>query len=111
MACGLLGWRLSPPFAITWADRAPGRGNRSAGVRSGGDDRNRRPAPECWQAAPLGYISGSLSTLIGADLINLDKAVGLGAPIASIGGPGRSTAVFLNLAARAAEHSTNSLAA
>jgi hypothetical protein len=40
------------------------------------------------QAAPLAYISGSLGTLIGADLLNLDKLQGLGAPVASIGGAG-----------------------
>jgi Protein of unknown function (DUF1614) len=37
-------------------------------------------------AAALAYISGSLSTLIGADLLNLDAVGGLGAPVASIGG-------------------------
>jgi|SRR6266436_6633265 len=40
------------------------------------------------QAAPLAYVSGSLGTLIGADLLNLDKIQGLGAPVASIGGAG-----------------------
>src|SRR5436190_1145474 len=39
-------------------------------------------------SAPLAYIAGSLGTLIGADLTNLDKVRGLGAPIASIGGAG-----------------------
>jgi uncharacterized membrane protein len=47
------------------------------------------------QAAPLAYISGSLGTLIGADLLNLDKVQGLGAPIASIGGAGTFDGVFL----------------
>jgi uncharacterized membrane protein len=37
-------------------------------------------------AAPLAYIGGSMGTLIGADLTNLDKIRGLGAPVASIGG-------------------------
>jgi uncharacterized membrane protein len=46
-------------------------------------------------AAPLAYISGSLGTLIGADLLNLDKLQGLGAPIASIGGAGTFDGVFL----------------
>src|SRR3974390_720704 len=41
------------------------------------------------ESAPLAYISGSLGTLIGADLTNLDKVRGLGAPVASIGGGGR----------------------
>jgi uncharacterized membrane protein len=45
--------------------------------------------------APLAYISGSLGTLIGADLLNLDKLQGLGAPIASIGGAGTFDGVFL----------------
>ena len=43
-------------------------------------------------AAPLAYIGGSMGTLIGADLLNLDKIGGLGAPVASIGGAGHSTA-------------------
>jgi uncharacterized membrane protein len=34
-------------------------------------------------AAPLAYIGGSMGTLIGADLLNLDKISGLGAPVAS----------------------------
>ena len=46
-------------------------------------------------AAPLAYISGSLGTLIGADLLNLDKVQGLGAPIASIGGAGTFDGIFL----------------
>src|SRR4030088_217760 len=35
-------------------------------------------------APPLAYIGGSMGTLIGADLLNLDKITGLGAPVASI---------------------------
>jgi uncharacterized membrane protein len=46
-------------------------------------------------AASLAYISGSLGTLIGADLLNLDKVQGLGAPMASIGGAGTFDGVFL----------------
>ena len=46
-------------------------------------------------AAPLAYISGSLGTLIGADLLNLGKLQGLGTPIASIGGAGTFDGVFL----------------
>jgi uncharacterized membrane protein len=46
-------------------------------------------------AAPLAYISGSLGTLIGADLLNLDKVSGLGAPIASIGGAGTFDGIFI----------------
>jgi len=47
------------------------------------------------RAAPLAYIAGSIGTLIGADLLNLGKVRGLGAPIASIGGAGTFDGVFL----------------
>ena len=47
------------------------------------------------RAAPLAYIAGSLGTLIGADLSNLDQVRGLGAPIASIGGAGTFDGIFL----------------
>src|SRR2546422_437155 len=46
-------------------------------------------------APALAYVAGSLGTLIGADLLNLGRIRGLGAPIASIGGgcwPGRRSA-------------------
>jgi len=46
-------------------------------------------------AARLAYIGGSLGTLIGADLLNLDKVSGLGAPVASIGGAGTFDGIFL----------------
>jgi uncharacterized membrane protein len=46
-------------------------------------------------AAPLAYIGGSMGTLIGADLLNLDKIGSLGAPIASIGGAGTFDGIFL----------------
>jgi uncharacterized membrane protein len=46
-------------------------------------------------AAPLAYIGGSMGTLIGADLTNLDKITGLGAPVASIGGAGTFDGIFL----------------
>jgi uncharacterized membrane protein len=46
-------------------------------------------------AAPLAYIGGSLGTLVGADLLNLDKVQGLGAPVASIGGAGTFDGIFL----------------
>jgi len=45
---------------------------------------------------PLAYIAGSLGTLIGADLLNLDKIAGMGAPVASIGGAGTFDGVFLS---------------
>jgi uncharacterized membrane protein len=48
------------------------------------------------QSAPsLAYISGSMWTLIGADLLNLGKVQGLGAPIVSIGGAGTFDGIFL----------------
>lgn len=46
-------------------------------------------------AAPLAYIAGSMGTLIGADLTNLDKVAGLGAPVASIGGAVTFDGIFL----------------
>jgi len=46
-------------------------------------------------APPLAYIGGSMGTLIGADLLNLDKIGGIGAPIASIGGAGTFDGIFL----------------
>jgi uncharacterized membrane protein len=46
-------------------------------------------------APALAYISGSLGTLIGADLLNLGKVQGLGAPVASIGGAGTFDGIFL----------------
>ena len=46
-------------------------------------------------AAPLAYIGGSMGTLIGADLLNLDRISGLGAPVASIGGAGTFDGIFL----------------
>jgi len=46
-------------------------------------------------AAPLAYVGGSMGTLIGADLMNLDKISNLGAPVASIGGAGTFDGIFL----------------
>jgi uncharacterized membrane protein len=46
-------------------------------------------------APVLAYVSGSMGTLIGADLLNLDKISGLGAPVASIGGAGTFDGIFL----------------
>jgi uncharacterized membrane protein len=45
--------------------------------------------------APLAYIAGSMGTLIGADLLNLNKVQNLGAPVASIGGAGKFDGIFL----------------
>jgi len=46
-------------------------------------------------AGALAYICGSLGTLIGADLLNLPKIPGLGAPVASIGGAGTFDGIFV----------------
>ncbi len=46
-------------------------------------------------APALAYISGSMGTLIGADLLNRGKIRGLGAPIASIGGAGTFDGIFV----------------
>jgi len=43
----------------------------------------------------IAYVSGSLGTLIGADLLNLHRIADLGAPVASIGGAGTFDGVFL----------------
>lgn len=47
------------------------------------------------RAGPLAYVAGSLGTLIGADLMNLDRIQGLGAPVASIGGAGKFDGIFV----------------
>ena len=46
-------------------------------------------------APPLAYIGGSMGTLVGADLLNLDKIGTMGAPVASIGGAGTFDGIFL----------------
>src|SRR5256884_1052630 len=40
------------------------------------------------RAPPVAYVAGSMGTLIGADLLNLDRIAELRAPVVSIGGPG-----------------------
>ena len=42
------------------------------------------------------YTVGTLSSLIGADLLNINKIPKLGAPVASIGGAGIFDGIFLN---------------
>jgi uncharacterized membrane protein len=44
--------------------------------------------------AAVAYVSGSLGTLIGADLLNLGRIQGLGAPVAAIGGVGTFDGIF-----------------
>lgn len=46
-------------------------------------------------APPLAYVAGSLGTLLGADILNLNKIQGLGAPVASIGGAGTFDGIFV----------------
>jgi len=49
-----------------------------------------------WSQAPaVAYVSGSLGTLIGADLMNLGNIRGLGTPVASIGGAGTFDGIFV----------------
>jgi uncharacterized membrane protein len=43
----------------------------------------------------LAYVGGTLGTLLGADILNLNKIRNLGAPVASIGGAGTFDGVFL----------------
>jgi uncharacterized membrane protein len=47
------------------------------------------------EAAALAYVGGSMGTLIGADLLNLGKVQGLGAPVISIGGAGTFDGIFV----------------
>ncbi len=46
-------------------------------------------------AVIIAYVSGTLGTLIGADLLNLHHIPELGAPMASIGGAGTFDGIFL----------------
>ncbi|WOX55248.1 DUF1614 domain-containing protein [Methanoculleus palmolei] len=47
-------------------------------------------------AVIIAYVSGTLGTLIGADLLNLNRIADLGAPMASIGGAGTFDGIFLS---------------
>ncbi|BAL81192.1 DUF1614 domain-containing protein [Caldisericum exile] len=48
------------------------------------------------QYAPIiAYVSGTLGTLIGADILNLNNVSELGAPVVSIGGAGTFDGIFL----------------
>lgn len=46
-------------------------------------------------AAPTAYFAGTLGTLVGADILHLDKLKQLRAPVASIGGAGTFDGIFL----------------
>ena len=49
-----------------------------------------------WSQAPaVAYVSGSLGTLIGADLMNFGSIQALGTPVASIGGAGTFDGIFV----------------
>jgi uncharacterized membrane protein len=43
----------------------------------------------------VAYVAGTLGSLIGADLLNLHRVRGLGAPIVSIGGAGTFDGIYL----------------
>ncbi len=43
----------------------------------------------------VAYVSGTIGTLIGADILNLNRIQNLGAPVVSIGGAGTFDGVFL----------------
>lgn len=47
------------------------------------------------RAPPVAYVAGSMGTLLGADIANLDRLAELGAPLVSIGGAGTFDGVFL----------------
>jgi uncharacterized membrane protein len=47
------------------------------------------------RAPPVAYVSGTMGTLIGADLLNLGRVAEMGAPMVSIGGAGTFDGVFL----------------
>lgn len=50
-------------------------------------------APE--NSAAVAYVTGTMSTLIGADILNLRKIKNLGAPVVSIGGAGTFDGIFI----------------
>lgn len=51
------------------------------------------PIPEC--RFVTAYVGGVLGSLIGADLLNLNRISDLGAPVASIGGAGTFDGIFM----------------
>jgi uncharacterized membrane protein len=77
----------APPGAVFfWTNRAIRLSARAATTALLVAQRN---------VAAVAYVSGSLGTLIGADLLNLGKIQGLGAPVMSIGGAGTFDGIFL----------------
>lgn len=92
---GMLGMAVVAFFVYRLADPVPGLGIAvpvfappllAAGVAL---ILSRKSAPA------LAYITGTLGTLIGADVFNLGRIQGLGAPVASIGGAGTFDGIFL----------------
>jgi len=50
-----------------------------------------------YRSAPVvAYVAGTAGTLIGADILHLNKISGIGASVASIGGAGTFDGIFLN---------------
>ena len=47
-------------------------------------------------AVAVAYISGTIGTLMGADVMNLKNLANAGAPVASVGGAGTFDAIFLS---------------
>lgn len=47
------------------------------------------------RAPRTAFVAGTMGTLIGADLLNLDRLNTMGAPVASIGGAGTFDGVFI----------------
>jgi uncharacterized membrane protein len=47
-------------------------------------------------AAPTAYVAGTLGTLIGADILHLNKLKDIRAPVASIGGAGTFDGIFIS---------------
>jgi len=43
----------------------------------------------------IAYVAGTLGTLVGADLLNLNKISELGAPVVSIGGAGVFDGIYM----------------
>jgi uncharacterized membrane protein len=48
-----------------------------------------------WSAPRIAFIAGTVGTLVGADLTNIDTFAALGAPVVSIGGAGTFDGVFV----------------
>ena len=92
-------WAFWPPSAspryATWLPGLSRARHCRAGVRSRDSDGHHCLVAVAPHAAALAYIGGSLGTLVGADLLNLDKVQGLGAPVASIGGAGTFDGIFV----------------